>query len=266
MIDGNKRAVQERVTGLKENRRKYMGELIAQKRSMTMEELQNYFQVSMNTIRADVAYLVSTGAVQKVYGGVQAVDQKQAPLFTSRIKIRTEQKQRIAARAQQLIEDGDIIFVDAGTTTMYLIDQLDMRKHVTIVTANLSVIQKAYDYENIELIVLPGTINRRTNSISDACALEFLGRYQFNKAFLGVTNVSEDGRLNTSTYIEYEIKRNALKQSRQAFLLVDSAKFGAVELMSYGRLDDMQAIITDPECPEFVRHYCAERDIPIIWA
>lgn len=251
---------------MKENRRKYMGELIAQRRSMTMQELCDYFEVSMNTIRADVAYLVSTGAVQKVYGGVQAVDQKQAPLFTSRLMQHTFQKQRIAAKAQQLIEDGDIIFVDAGTTTMHLIDYLDPRKHVTIITANLPVIQKAYDHENVELIVLPGTINRRTNSISGVCALEFLGRYQFNKAFMGVTNVSEDGRLNTSTYMEYEIKRNALLQSRKSYLLVDSAKFGAMGLMSYGKLDSMDAIITDSECPDFVRAYCKERNVPIIWA
>ena len=254
------------MVGLKENRRKHMGELIAQRRSMTMQELCDHFQVSMNTIRADVAYLVDTGAVQKVYGGVQAVDQKQAPLFASRVMQRTLQKQRIAARARQLIEDGDIIFVDAGTTTMYLLDQLDPRKHVTIVTANLSVIQKSYDYENVELIVLPGTINRRTNSISGVCVLEFLSRYQFNKAFMGVTNVSEDGRLNTSTYIEYEIKRNALLQSRDAYLLVDSAKFGAMGLMAYGKLENMSAVITDTECPGFVKDYCRQRNIPVLLA
>ena len=251
---------------MKENRRKHMGELIARRRSMTMQELCDQFQVSMNTIRADVAYLVETGAVQKVYGGVQAVDQKQAPLFASRVLQHTLQKQRIAARACQLIEDGDIIFVDAGTTTMYLLDNLDPRIRVTIVTANQSVINKASNYDNVELIVLPGTVNRRTNSISGVGVLEFLSRYQFNKAFMGVTNVSEDGRLNTSTYIEYEIKRNALLQSRAAYLLVDSAKFGAMGLMAYGKLENMSAIITDPECPDFVKDYCLRQNIPIILA
>lgn len=251
---------------MKENRRKYMGELIAKRKRMTMQELCDYFQVSMNTIRADVAYLVSTGAVTKVYGGVRAADQKQVPLFTSRTMLHTGQKQRIAARGEQLIEDGDIIFVDAGTTTMHLIDCLDPRKHVTIVTANLSVIHKAYDHENVELIVLPGTINRRTNSVSGVSTLEFLSRYQFNKAFMAVSSISEDGRLNASTFVEYEMKRNALKQSRQSFLLVDSAKFGSMGLMSYGNLGDMDAIITDEGCPEFARAYCSERQIPILWA
>lgn len=251
---------------MKESRRKYMAELIAQRRRMTMQELCDYFQVSMNTIRTDVAHLVSTGAVAKVYGGVQVADQKQVPLFTSRTLLHTDNKQRIAVCAEQLIQDKDIIYIDAGTTTMHLIDCLDQRKHVTIVTANLSVIHKAYEHENVELIVLPGTVNRRTNSISGISTLEFLNRYQFNKAFMAASGISEDGRLNTSTYIEYEIKRTALKQSRQAYLLADSAKFGTMGLMAYGTLDDMTAVITDPDCPDFAKKFCSERNIPILWA
>lgn len=252
------------VVSLKENRRKHMGELIALHRSMSMQELCDYFQVSMNTVRADIAYLVDTGAVRKVYGGVQAVDQRQAPLFASRVQQHTLQKQSIAARARQLIEDGDIIFVDAGTTTMYLLDYLDPRLHVTVVTANLPLIRKACEYENIELIVLPGTVNRRTNSISGVGVLEFLSRYQFNKAFMGVTNVSEDGRLNTSTYIEYEIKRNALLQSQAGYLLVDSSKFGAMGLMAYAKLEQMTAVITDSGCPQALADYCRRHGVTLL--
>ena len=69
---------------MKEDRRKRMGELVAQRQSMTMEQLVEYFGVSMNTVRADVAYLVKTGAVEKIYGGVRAAEHKQVPLFASR--------------------------------------------------------------------------------------------------------------------------------------------------------------------------------------
>lgn len=251
---------------MKEDRRKQMSSVIAQRQSMTMEELCREFGMSMNTIRADVAYLVKTGAVEKIYGGVRAVEHKEVPLFASRAMLHTDQKQQIAAAAERLIEDGDIIFLDAGTTTMHLIDCLDPGKHVTIVTANLSVIQKAGEHDNVELIVLPGIINRRTSSVSDVGTLEYLSRYRFNKAFMGVTGVSGDGRLNVSTYIEYEVKRAALKQSQSAYLLVDSGKFGSTGLMSYGKLEEMTAIITDPGCPAFVRELCERKGMPIIWA
>ena len=74
-----------------------------------------------------------------------------AHIFEGKLYIQTG---HVKPCAQQLIEDGDTIFVDAGTTTMYLIDHLDPRKRVTIVTANLSLIEKAYDHENVELIVI----------------------------------------------------------------------------------------------------------------
>ena len=249
---------------MKEERRKQMGAIIAQNQSMTMEQLCDHFGVSMNTIRADVAYLVKTGAVEKIYGGVRAAEHKQVPLFASRAMENTAQKRRIALEAEKRIEDHDIIFIDAGTTTMHLIDCLQKAKHVTVVTASLYVIQQAAGMENVTLIVLPGTANHRTNSLADVGTLEYLSRYRFTKAFMGVSGISEDGRLNVSTYIEYEIKRTALKQSRESYLLVDTAKFGSSGLMSYGQVGDMTAMITDRTCPDFVRTLCEEANVPLI--
>lgn len=251
---------------MKEERRKRMGELVAKRQSVTMEELCACFSVSMNTVRSDVAYLVQTGAVEKIYGGVRAKDQKPVPLFASRAQLRTDRKRAIAARAEELIEDGDILFLDAGTTTMHLMERLAPGKKVTIVTASLQVIRKATELENIQLIVLPGAFNRRTNSLCDVGTLEYLTRYQFTKAFMGVSGVSEDGQLNVSTYLEFEIKRTALSRSQKKYLLTDSGKFGATGLMSYGELSDMTALITDRDCPQTVQSYCAEKQIPIIFA
>lgn len=249
---------------MKEERRKRIEAMVAERRRMTMEEICAEFGVSMNTVRADVAYLVSTGAVEKIYGGVRYAAQREVPLFTSRAMVSPAQKQRIASLAETLIEDKDIIFVDSGTTTMHLINHLDHQKRVTVVTANLHVIERAYANENIELIVLPGTLNRRTNSASDLSTLEYLTRYRYNKAFMGASGVSEDGRLNVSTYIEYEIKKTALQQSRESYLLADSAKFGSTGLMAYGTLADMTKLITDPMCPEYVRRYCAANGVEVL--
>jgi len=251
---------------MKEQRRKQMGDLIAQRQSMSMEQLRQAFGVSMNTIRADVAYLIQTGAVEKIYGGVRVNAHKQVPLFASRANIHPVQKLRIAKAAESYIQDGDIVFIDAGTTTMHLIDCLDDSKHITVVTANLYVVQKAFFHENIKLVVLPGTFNRRTNSASDVSTLEYLSRYQFNKAFMGVSGVSQDGMLNVSTYIEYELKRTALSRSVDAYLLVDSSKFDSTGLMSYGNLTDMRGIVSDRGCPETVRSFCREHRIALTLA
>ncbi len=246
---------------MKDDRRKRIEALVSRRDTVTMEELRDAFGVSMNTVRSDVAYLVGTGAVEKIYGGVRAVQRQEVPLFTQRTQLRTEEKRRVARRAQELIEDGDTLYIDAGTTTMHLIDFLDPAKHVTIVTGNLYVVRQAYDKPHVELIVLPGAMNRRTNSVSDVGTLEFLGRYQFAKAFMGASGVSPEGRLNVSTYIEYELKKLAVARSRQAWLLLDSGKFGGGSLMSYGVLEDMTGLITAPPCPEEIRDCCRRKNV-----
>ncbi len=246
---------------MKDDRRKRIEALVSRRDTVTMEELRDAFGVSMNTVRSDVAYLVGTGAVEKIYGGVRAVQRQEVPLFTQRTQLRTEEKRRVARRAQELIEDGDTLYIDAGTTTMHLIDFLDPAKHVTIVTGNLYVVRQAYDKPHVELIVLPGAMNRRTNSVSDVGTLEFLGRYQFAKAFMGASGVSPEGRLNVSTYIEYELKKLAVARSRQTWLLLDSGKFGGGSLMSYGVLEDMTGLITAPPCPEEIRDCCRRKNV-----
>lgn len=248
---------------MKEERRKRMEALLARQGSVSMEDLQKAFGVSINTVRSDVAYLVGTGVAEKVYGGVRILRHEEVPLFTQRTELHPDVKRRIAQRAEALILDQDILYIDSGSTTMHLIDCLDPAKHVTIITGNLSIIPKAYPMSNVELIVLPGVMNRRTNSASDVSTLEFLGRYHCAKAFMGATGVSPDGKLNVSTYIEYELKKLAIHQSLHSYLLVDSSKFGRESLMAYGSLSEMEAVITDPGCPPETRSYCQERNISL---
>ena len=237
---------------MKDDRRKQMEALVSRQGTAAMEELRDVFGVSMNTIRSDVAYLVRTGAVEKIYGGVRSVQRQEVPLFTQRAELRAGEKRQIARRAEERICDGDTLYIDAGTTTMHLIDFLDPVKHVTIVTGNL--------------YVLPGVLNRRTNSTADVSTLEFLGRYQFAKAFMGASGVSPEGKLNVSTYIEYELKKLAAAQSRQTWLLLDSGKFGESSLMSYGTLADMTEVITGPGCPEECRELCAKKNVKLTLA
>ena len=80
---------------------------------------------------------------------------------------------------------------------------------------------------------------------------------------MGASGVSPEGKLNVSTYIEYEMKKLALAQSRQAWLLLDSGKFAESSLMSYGTLEDMTEVITGPCCPEKCRDFCAQKNVKL---
>ena len=169
---------------MRDNRRKEIAAYISRQQFASMAELCEVFHASINTIRADVAFLEKTGTVEKVYGGVRSVPQQEIPLFAQRMQMHPDAKQAIVRTAAELLQDGDTLFVDAGTTTMNLLSFLPPERRLTIVTGNLHLIGQAATRPNVELVVLPGCVNRRTNSVSDVSTFEFLSRHHFIKAFL----------------------------------------------------------------------------------
>lgn len=241
---------------MRDSRRKEIAAYIARRREATMKELCSAFRVSMNTVRADIAFLERTGTVEKVYGGVRSVARQEIPVFTHRTLIKPDAKLAIARAAARFIEAGDTLFIDAGTTTMNVLDSLPRDIRLTVVTANLHIISRAVEMPGVDLIVLPGSLNRRTNSLSDVSTLEFLGRYHFAKALMAATGLSSDGKLNVSSYLECEIKQLAVRQSERRILLCDGGKFGAAGLLSYAELSDMDRLITDAPSPAALRSLC----------
>lgn len=249
---------------MKESRRRQIEIMITKRQNVSMQELCDTFGVSMNTIRADVAELVKAGVAQKVYGGVRAVEHREVPLFSSRSMQCTEKKCEIAKKAEEFIEDGDILYIDAGTTTMHLMQYLAPYKHVTIVTPSIPVVMAAHEKSNVELIVLPGLYNSRTNAVLDGSTVEYLDRYQHAKAFMGVSALSSTGNLGVSSYLEYELKRTAVSHSIKVFLLTDSSKLGESGLLTYATIEQMSTIFTDSTMPDSFIDLCKSRGTPVI--
>ena len=230
---------------MKELRRKQIANYIAKQNSVTMTELVDTFQVSMNTIRSDISYLVRTGAVVKIYGGVQSAADIPVPYFTSRATLNMGKKKAIARKAAEQIYENDIIYVDSGTTTMYLLDYVDPKLPVTVITPNLYVITSLANKPKVKLVVLPGVLDRRTNSLKETNTFLELSKYQIHKAFMACSGVTPDGHISVSTYLESEIKKTAVQKSEKNFLLADSEKFLDSRLLSYGTISQMSCVYSD---------------------
>lgn len=237
---------------------------IIEHKSVSMDTLCDVFNISKNTVRRDLEVLIERGTVEKVYGGVVASENAavipELISFQERASQNSKFKQKIAALAASYIHDHDIIFIDSGTTTMYIVDYLGHLNNVTVITASVPVINKAMNYPNINLIVLPGTIKRNTASIVGASCVEYLEDYNIVSAFMACTGISaETGVCNSSTD-EYSIKRAALKKSQKHYLLADSEKFGRTSLMTYGQISSFDYILTEQLNDESFRAYCKEHN------
>lgn len=250
--------------GMKSFRLRRMEQYILEKENVSMEELCEEFDMSMNTVRMDVAELVKKGSVKKVYGGVCSNRQNSLVPFEERKMKNSEKKKAVCKAAAGLVDDGDIIFVDSGTTTMYLTDYLDKHKNVTVLTNNLNLIMRAVPFENVQVICLPGILERKTNSFVSAETGKILARYNIKKAFFAATGVTENGDVTNSSSLEYEIKREAMRNSEKKFLLLDSSKYGKSALLTYAHLGDMDRVIADEEMPVALSELCERYNAPVI--
>ncbi|MBQ8653704.1 MAG: DeoR/GlpR transcriptional regulator [Clostridia bacterium] len=213
--------------------------------SASMEELCQTFNVSINTVRRDVVELIRRGTVEKVYGGVTArkSDQQLTPYEERRIS-REAVKAAIGRKAAELVQDGDIIFIDSGTTTLQMIDCLAQKRDLTVITNNMEAVIRALPYENMTVIVLPGQLSRKTNSLTGDDTVSSLRRYNIRAAFMAATGLSAHGATNSSPR-EYEIKRAAIANSEKVYLLVNQEKIGLTGLMTFAPVSVFDAVVTD---------------------
>ena len=230
---------------MKNIRLEQMEQYIMQKDAVTMEELQKHCNTSMNTVRRDVALLIKKGTVEKVYGGVCARKAEQLAPFDVRTIKHQEAKLAIGRRAAELVEDGDTIFLDSGTTTLHVVQNLARKKNITIITHNLHAIMAAMPFENLTIISLPGQLHRKTSSFTGLETVRFLKSYNIKTAFMAATGLSLSGGVTNSSPLEYELKMAAMERSAKSYLLLDSHKFGKTALLTYARPEEFEGVITE---------------------
>ncbi len=250
------------MSNLKSRRLLEMENYILSHISVTMEELCGAFQVSMNTVRRDVAELVRSGHVQKVYGGVQAVAQKHGLVPRAERSGRPSGvKRAICLQAAKMVRDGDIVFIDSGTTTVHLMEALKDR-NITVISNNIGIIVQALEYDNIRLIVAPGEVQRKTHSITGEETADFLSTMNINIAFMTAIGASFTGVTNSSP-LEYEIKKAVVSHTEKPVLLVAGSKFGITSLFTYADLSQFRTVVTDGSIPAEYRERLAEMGVDV---
>jgi DeoR family myo-inositol catabolism operon transcriptional repressor len=244
---------------IKDKRINKIEEYIIEHSSVSLEELMEVFQVSKNTVRRDIQELVDRGDFQKVYGGITVKQDKRTRLesFQTRQVRNQDEKKRIGRVASSYIQDGDIIFIDSGTTTIEIIKFLS-NKQITVVTNNIDFIVNALPYENLNIITIGGILERKTNSFG---TMKYI-----NKAFMASTGVSISNGVTNASPLESELKTSIVKRCGEVFLLVDNTKFDKYGLMTYCELNEIDYLVTNKKPSEAYYDYAKDNHIELVIA
>ncbi len=251
---------------MKRDRLTQMSDFISQKSTVTLQELADKFNVSIYTARRDVEELESKDIVKKFYGGISFNNNSVATLveFEGRNTIHHEEKLRIAKAVAETIVDDDVIFIDAGTTTMYIADYIKNKK-ITVVTNNIYVIIKLFLQENINIVVIGGELDHRTKSLFGLNALRFLENITITKAFLGTSGISLENGLTNYTFSESEIKSKCIENSIKSYVLADPSKFDKPSMIRFAKISDVDFIATCSPIPQSYVDYCKTHGVQIIY-
>jgi DeoR family transcriptional regulator, myo-inositol catabolism operon repressor len=178
-------------------------EFIFQHKQVSLKELMDVFDLSESTVRRYINKLEKDNAIRKEYGYVIANTNDNLVNIKTRINYLSERKQKISKLASRLINDGDTIFVDSGTTHMYLTEWLKTKKDVTVVTNNLLFAIKAVDEDlPSEVILIHGAVNKKTMSVAGDASIRLLDEFYFDSCFITVSGVS----LTNGVQIEHHLK------------------------------------------------------------
>ena len=229
-----------------DQRRRQILDLLARDGYESIQALARVMHVSEMTIRRDLNVLESEGLIRRTHGGAVTESIGQVDLdYVARRTQHAVAKRQIGEAAATFVKDGDVIFLDAGTTVLAITEYLLHRQSLTVVTHSLTVVDRLNGREGIELYLLGGQVRRDLMSVVGFQTQEFLATYALDKAFLGTGGIHPKRGLTHSTVEEIPIKKRAAQNAREVYVLADRTKFNKSGSMFFLPPSQIDYLITE---------------------
>jgi len=236
--------------------------LLSRVQRLATERIMKELDTSRETARRDIIELVHLGLAKRVHGGIVSLDDvaKEAPL-NIRYAQQTKEKRAIARAAIQQLKSGQTLFIDAGSTTAILAEELRTLSGLTIITNSLQVVLNltmATEAEHLQhdVILLGGRIQQRPQTQGDLVIAE-IERYQADIALLSAVGVSAEHGASSFYSEEACIATAMIKHSQQLILMADHSKLDVVSRVRYAKKQEISVLITDQGAKDHVdiAHY-----------
>ncbi len=207
------------------------------------------FGVTTETARRDLDELARKGVLKRTYGGAAARSLIDEPGIGARGRAHKAERERIAEAAAEMVEPGDVVMIDCGSTTTFFAQALAVRNlHLTVVTNCLPVATAVGANARCRVVICPGDLVMRENGVFGTDAVEFVRRFKSNKAFIGGGGVAADGVTDADS-LACAVKRAMLDRADRAVLLVDSSKFDAAQFELVCPLDRIDDLVCEAPPP-----------------
>ena len=229
-------------------------DLLDERGSLNLKELMEHCNVSEATIRRDLTNLEDKNLLYRTHGGAMkrsAARGSEESVEAKRADFLQEKREVAKYICDNILQSGQTIYLDAGTSTYEMIEYLRDRR-ITVVTNSTYHLPKLIN-NKIHTIILGGTIKHSTQAVIGSVAIEQLKKYSFDMCFVGCNGIDETFGVTTAEENEAFVKATALKNGKRKYILADKSKFGHRKFQKFAELDDVT--IVSYEVPERYRKY-----------
>jgi DeoR/GlpR family transcriptional regulator of sugar metabolism len=224
--------------------------LLRREGTVRIATLSKAFDVTTETARRDLDDLARSGALKRTYGGGASRSLIDEPGIGTRSRARAAERGWIGATAARMVESGDALMIDCGSTTSLFASALAARNlHLTVVTNCLPVARALGTSAHCRVVLCPGDYVPREGGTFGADAVEFIRKFKANRAFIGAGGLTPDGVTDADS-LGCSIKRAMIGRSDRTVLLLDSSKYDLVQFERVCALGEIDELVTEAAPPK----------------
>jgi DeoR family transcriptional regulator, aga operon transcriptional repressor len=233
---------------LNEERRRHILEILNRDGRVLVVDLAKQFRTSQVTIRKDLDVLEAHGRIHRSHGGALPAHEGalEDPTLREKEKLHRKEKLQIAAAAARMVQEGQVVILDSGTTTTAIARKLREFENLTIIT-NAVNIAAELSGSSLDVILTGGTLRKNSFSLVGPVAEETLRRLNADILFLGVDGFDVQHGLTTPNLLEAKVNRTMMDVARTVVVVCDSSKFGRRSLSSIAPPSAIHHLITDKD-------------------
>ena len=252
-----------------EERRRHILDLLDQTKRVTVRELADAFSVSAVTVRSDLEVLAEMGALVRSHGGaVKPVSPAPNLPISLKERLRQNEKARIGVMAASMIQDGETVIFDSGTTTAAIakcVASLRLNA-LTVITNALNIATELSNLPNVRVIILGGIVRGAALSMVGPHAEQALSNLNADRVFLGVDGIDPEVGLTTPDVLEAQLSSLMIRVSREVVAVADSSKFMNRSLSVIAKLNSIHKIVTDEGIPAQMMEALHENGVEVLIA
>ncbi|MGN0806560.1 MAG: DeoR/GlpR family DNA-binding transcription regulator [Candidatus Coproplasma sp.] len=252
---------------MKKERIEEIAEILDKRGKMTLEQLEKEFpNVSQMTLRRDLYKLEEDKRIIRVRGGAMSVKEVQkvsGEAYTKKTTVNTDAKIIIAQKAATLIDEDSCIFLDGGTTAMYLSKEIPDIK-CNIFTNGIAVAMELAQKKNVNITVVGGQLMKDNLSTSSPASKDYFASSNFELAIVSATAFTPENGFSCNNQSESELLKMVLQKARHVYMMLDSSKIGKINPYTFAYISDIDVLITDDKFPREYKSLLEQENVVVM--